>query len=58
MIRRLHPTLKKCQCGFIGTKPELYKHFDKLKGLPNFFTLHGEVPLNEDDPAIITYFVG
>jgi len=65
MIKQLHPTLKACKCGMVGTRSQLYKHFDyfyrKLavevatrrsdKTLNQlFFTSHGEVPLNEDDP--------
>ena len=58
-VKRLHPTLKKCACGFVGTKHELYKHFDSERKdydgvwpgfLPkDFWTKHGEVPLNEDE---------
>lgn len=53
-IKKLHPTLKACKCGFIGTSGQLYKHYDsnKFRQIPDcdFFAQHGEVPLNEDDP--------
>lgn len=60
MIKQLHPTLKACKCNYIGTKRELYKHFDdtrrtmKAMGEParEFFVAHGEVPLNVDDPRL------
>lgn len=60
MIKQLHPTLKACKCNYIGTKRELYKHFDdtrrtmKAMGEParEFFAGHGEVPLNVDDPRL------
>ena len=51
----LHPTLKACKCGFIGTRSALYKHFKlwKYNMTPKgFFEEHGEVPLNEDDPRL------
>jgi hypothetical protein len=60
----LHPTLKACKCGFIGTRSQLYKHFNReqepVDGLVDmdartFFTLHGEVPLNEDDPRTLLH---
>lgn len=59
-FKPLHPTLKKCKCNYIGTKRELYKHFDdtrrtmKAMGEParEFFVAHGEVPLNADDPRV------
>lgn len=57
----LHPTLKKCACGYIGTKRELYKHFDDVKrmltahGEPmrEFLVCHGEVPLRPNDPKLV-----
>lgn len=57
MIKQLHPTLKKCKCGFIGKRNELYKHLDRARSAfdpnsKNFFKFHGEVPLNVDDPSI------
>jgi hypothetical protein len=65
MIRKLHPTLKKCKCGLICSRNQLYKHFDseaakhagdavrQLAGQPvSFFCKHGEVPLNTDDPLL------
>lgn len=51
----LHPTLKKCKCGFIGTRTQLYRHFDAERftaaGIPinGFFARHGEVPLHNVD---------
>lgn len=52
----LHPTLRACHCGFIGTKTQFYSHMDSWQklykdgGLPNFWKDHGEVPINADDP--------
>jgi len=57
MIKQLHPTLKRCKCGFIGTRSALYKHFEPLTKLSDFTTKHGEVPLNEDDPRIIEHII-
>jgi hypothetical protein len=57
MIKKLHPTLKACACGFIGTRSQLYNHLrcPQLGATAReFFTLHGEVPLNEDDPRLDT----
>ncbi len=58
-ISRLHPTLKACECGFIGTKRAFYRHLDTteedyrtLGKFPDFYVDHGEVPLNEDDPRL------
>ncbi len=56
----LHPTLKKCRCGNIMTKRELYKHFDDIRRrmrvfnepAREFFVAHGEVPLRCDDPKL------
>lgn len=56
----LHPTLKKCKCHYIGTKRELYKHFDDVRrrmkvfgeSAREFFAGHGEVPLRCDDPKL------
>ncbi len=56
----LHPSLKKCKCGYIGTKRELYKHFDDIRrtmkamneSAREFFAGHGEVPLRTDDPKL------
>jgi hypothetical protein len=58
----LHPTLKKCKCGYIGTRSQLYKHFDseavkhandairKIAGFESKFTcIHGEVPLRANE---------
>lgn len=66
-----HPTLKACKCGYVGSRSQLYKHFDyfhrKLAvevatGRSHqtlnqlFFATHGEVPLNEDDPKLLQYY--
>jgi hypothetical protein len=56
----LHPSLKKCKCGNIMTKRELYKHFDDIRRrmkvfnepAREFFVAHGEVPLRVDDPKL------
>ncbi len=56
----LHPSLKKCKCHYIGTKRELYKHFDDVRRrmrvfnepAREFFAGHGEVPLRVDDPKL------
>ena len=56
-IRKLHPTLKKCRCGFIGTKHVFMGHMDTLLAARRaggekpeiFWSQHGEVPLNEDE---------
>ena len=59
MIKQLHPTLKACKCGYIGSRAELYKHFDIVQAYfkehgheKEFSTLHGESVLNIDDPRI------
>jgi hypothetical protein len=57
MIKQLHPTLKACKCGFIGSRKMLYKHFDSTldiwpKETKGFFNVHGEVVLNVDDPRL------
>jgi hypothetical protein len=54
-IKKLHLTLRACKCGFIGTRTQLYKHFEVWKlNMPTkaFFEEHGEVPFNEDDPRV------
>jgi hypothetical protein len=47
----LHPTLKKCKCGFIGTRVKFYDHMDvAVDEYPNakaFWEEHGEVPLSQ-----------
>lgn len=57
-IQKLHPTLKKCKCGFIGNRGQLYKHLEHEKAtwpetapeaIKTYFQLHGEVPINEDE---------
>jgi len=60
-IKKLHPTLKACACGFIGTSTQLYHHFEYARsdnarrGLLEraFYEDHGEVPLNEDDIRVV-----
>lgn len=47
-IKKLHPTLKKCACGWVGSKRDLYIHFAELRRSHLFYYEHGEVPLNED----------
>jgi hypothetical protein len=71
-IKKLHPTLKACKCGFIGTRGQLYIHFSdaqsklaeelrsemgvgvatKVKFNQRYYSEHGEVVLNEDDPRL------
>jgi len=53
-VKRLHPTLKKCACGWTGSKTGLFDHIDKAEGLEglstkDFWTKHGEVPHNIGD---------
>lgn len=56
-IKKLHPTLKKCGCGFIGNKGQFYEHMDNAsQGIHShvelatkFYKEHGEVPINEDE---------
>lgn len=56
-IRKLHPTHKKCKCGFVGTKHLFHKHIEDgerkafITGVTarEFWTEHGELPLNEGD---------
>ncbi len=58
MIKTLHPSLKACKCGYVGTRSELYRHLAQANNgivkLSNaeFFGRHGEVPLNADDPRV------
>ena len=56
MIRPLHPTLKKCKCGFIGNRHALYKHFDTIKRVEGTLNMsqHGEVPLHIDHDILST----
>jgi hypothetical protein len=58
-IKKLHPTLKACKCGFMGSRTGLYNHLKqternvvKIMGYSwsDYYAKHGEVPLNEDDP--------
>jgi hypothetical protein len=53
-VKQLHPTLKKCACGWIGTKTKFFDHIDEAEGLEGlsakeFWTKHGEIPLNVGD---------
>jgi hypothetical protein len=55
-IKHLHPTMKKCGCGFIGNKTQFYDHLMDERmvykfedRLVEFYERHGEVPLNEDE---------
>lgn len=54
---RIHPSLKACKCGFIGTRAQLYKHFDHWKDIcrelgESFVHKHGESLLLVDDPRL------
>jgi hypothetical protein len=55
-IAKLHPTLKACSCGFIGSKSQYWKHYEtrmtEFDSIRDFYKHHGEVPLNEDDPRV------
>jgi hypothetical protein len=58
--KKLHPTLKKCACGWIGTKTGFYDHIDDAEASEDssakeFWTKHGEVPCNVDDPEVEEY---
>lgn len=60
-IKKLHPTLKKCKCGFIGVRPAWWKHYENERPVKHenkvvnemrliaFYGMHGEVPINEDE---------
>lgn len=55
--RKLHPTLKKCACGWIGAKKGYFDHIDDAEsdeGLSakEFWTKHGEIPCYVDDPEV------
>jgi hypothetical protein len=58
MIRSLHPTLKACKCGYIGSRSMFYKHMDaevtNYTSAQQFFINHGEAVLNIDDPRVAT----
>jgi hypothetical protein len=62
MIKPLHPTLKACKCGFIGSRAQLYKHLDLVSLLylssdpKAFWNDHGESVLNVDDPRLLELF--
>lgn len=58
-IRPLHPRLKKCACGLVGTKDEVYRHLEvgdqqakALRMTKEFWTEHGEIPFNEGDEIL------
>lgn len=54
-VKRLHPTLKKCACGFVGTRTEFYNHLafgeelETQAEMNAFWTKHGEIPYNIGD---------
>ena len=56
-FRTLHPTLKKCRCGYVADKGKLYRHFDEVRSMLRahgdaaieFFVAHGEVPYYTDN---------
>ncbi len=56
-IKSLHPTLRKCQCGYIASSHLVTKHIETLLAARRmggeepqvFWSQHGEVPLNEDE---------
>jgi len=55
VVKQLHPTLKACGCGFVGTKTEFMNHMEAKERLAifmrqtdQFWKEHGEIPLNED----------
>ena len=56
MTKQLHPTLKACNCGFIGPRTQFYKHMDLMvkehSNAKEFFKSHGEAVLNFDDPRV------
>jgi hypothetical protein len=62
-MSKLHPTLKLCHCGFIGTRNDFYDHMKIKERMHLFFggTLkehyanHGERVLDEDDPRAEKY---
>jgi hypothetical protein len=54
----LHPTNKKCRCGFIGNRTQFYNHMSNRQRLykdpQHFFASHGEIPYytNEAQPDL------
>lgn len=60
MIRKLHPTLKLCKCGYISDRNSLYRHLDQVRShytrcgmsADEFWADHGELPLNDDDERL------
>jgi len=55
VVKQLHPTLKACNCGFVGTKLAFLNHMEAKERLAifmrqtdKFWREHGEIPLNED----------
>lgn len=57
-IKKLHPTLKKCLCGQVGTKSQFLRHMEYEREQSRrrgehcvvFWKKHGEIPLNVGDP--------
>jgi hypothetical protein len=62
-MANLHPTLKLCGCGFIGTKKEFLDHIEIQEKMAKFLRVssrqfwetHGERVLNEGDPRADEY---
>jgi hypothetical protein len=56
MTKSLHPTLKACHCGFIGSRKAFYDHMNatvkEYTAARLFFLEHGEAVLNSDDPRL------
>jgi len=60
-FKPLHPTDKKCKCGYIGKRSLFYKHLEQAQLVcashyppQPFFQFHGEVPHYEttDDQTL------
>jgi hypothetical protein len=61
-FRKLHPTLKICRCGFIGTSSAFHNHMEVQErelvhrtgrmSICAFFERHGESLLYEDDERL------
>jgi uncharacterized protein YjhX (UPF0386 family) len=59
-FRQLHPTQKKCKCGFTGERNAFNTHMAKTEhelvtktgkmSIQAFFKRHGEVPCYADEP--------
>jgi hypothetical protein len=60
-IKRLHPTLKKCACGFVGSKHLFLQHMDVMlmsarsggEDAKVFWQKHGEVPYNIENNEMV-----